>query len=35
MQLAKDMRRAIQTGALITAASIFFTFVPVYNLAAD
>lgn len=30
MQLAKDIQRAIQTGALVTAASIFFTFVPVY-----
>ncbi|AXE65888.1 hypothetical protein BBF93_17820 [Hyphomonas sp. CACIAM 19H1] len=30
MQLAQDIRRALQAGALITAASIFFSFVPVY-----
>lgn len=30
MQMARDIWRAIGTGALITAASIFFTFVPVY-----
>lgn len=30
MPLAKDIQRAIRTGAIITAASIFFSFAPVY-----
>ena len=30
MQLSKELRGAIRTGVIITAASVFFTFVPVY-----
>ena len=30
MQLSKDIRKAIRTGVIITAASVFFSFVPIY-----